>query len=107
MASAGSGVSERKLSLEERALYESTHKASQDNSASYLSRHPELHQLIHDFTTAALATKPKDIKKYAKEYFSKFEVRKEQKAEATASDDGDKEKTKKPQCVDAPVVVDD
>lgn len=39
----------------------------------YITAHPELAQMLHDFTTACLAERPADVTQFAKVYFRKFE----------------------------------
>ncbi|GAB5358784.1 hypothetical protein AAMO2058_000488400 [Amorphochlora amoebiformis] len=60
--------------LEDQATYERAQVKAKRDAEWYIATHPELSQMIQDFTTAVIAVKPENIREFAKDYFKRFDV---------------------------------
>ncbi len=59
------------------------------DAKSYIAKHPQLSQLLHDFTTAVLASRPVSVHAFARDYFSAFVPSEEEEAAADADAQGE------------------
>mmetsp|Transcript_23679 Transcript_23679/g.41950 ORF Transcript_23679/g.41950 Transcript_23679/m.41950 type:complete len:266 (-) Transcript_23679:23-820(-) len=64
----------QKLDNKEMAVVEQRKQELEDNHSDYLREHPELQDLLNDFLSSVLLSKPENIFTYAREYFSKFNL---------------------------------
>merc|ERR1711907_856148 len=64
------GMDLEKLSIEERSNVEERKLTILKNYQQYMGDHPELRQVLNDFTCAVLTDKPKNIYKFARYWFS-------------------------------------
>jgi len=55
------------------AAEESARAAASADAQRYIAAHPYLGQLLHDFTTAVLATRPESVHRFARDYFAAFQ----------------------------------
>jgi len=59
--------------MERLADVEQRKAALSVDSERYLATHPQLQQMIHDFVTAVLASKPSNPCLFARDYFARFD----------------------------------
>merc|ERR1712054_212646 len=64
------GMDLEKLSIEERSNVEERKLTILRDYHQYMGDHPELRQVLNDFTCAVLTDKPKNIYKFARYWFS-------------------------------------
>jgi hypothetical protein len=51
---------------------ESRRAAASADAQRYIAKHPQLGQLLHDFSTAVLAARPASVHRFARDYFAAF-----------------------------------
>ena len=64
--------SESKRNVEEDAIVRERRKALLAQYDAYLSRHPDLTEILHDFLSDLLVHQPEDVFAFAREYFSRI-----------------------------------
>jgi len=60
--------------IEAQTEYELQVERNRREYEAYLQEVPQLKQIMNDFVTACLATKPEDVRAFATHYFSKFQA---------------------------------
>jgi hypothetical protein len=68
---------------------EARRAAASTDANQYIAKHPQLGQLLHDFTTAVLASRPASIHAFARDYFAQFIPPEEDEAAAAAAAQGE------------------
>jgi len=60
------------LTFEETTQFYARKAAEEGAGRAWVAAHPEIQQLLHDFTAAVLREKPDDVRAYAVGYFGRY-----------------------------------